>query len=176
MKWSYTSRRAGASVSSGGRRGGWMVFGTGARYWTLGFLAIVFSGWVTPAIASDRWEVLQAIHLVENPTYSTRMGANGELGPYQFRQGTWKMHTKKPFYLATNREEADRVAVKHHQWITTQLEKNGLEATPYRIALAWNAGLTATLRDRAPSRSHDYATRVQALTEDLKRRQLVREP
>lgn len=174
MKWSYTSRLSGATATSGGERGGTRVQGNG--YWWVGLLALVFTGWVQPAAASDRWEVLQAINLVENPTNSTRMGRNGELGPYQFRQGTWKMHTKKPFYLATQREEADRIAVKHHDWIKTQLERNGIEATPYRIALAWNAGVSATINGRAPTRSHDYASRVEALTEDLKRRQLVREP
>jgi hypothetical protein len=123
--------------------------------------------------ASDRWETLQAINLVENPTNSTRMGRHGELGPYQFRLGTWKMHTKKPFYLAANREEADRIAVKHYEWIKRELERNGVSPTPYTIALAWNAGLTATLENRTPRSSHQYAERVQALTEDLKARQMA---
>jgi hypothetical protein len=126
--------------------------------------------------AAERWETLQAIHLIENPTNSTRIGRAGELGPYQFRPGTWKMHTKKPFRLAANRAEADRVAVKHYDWIKRNLERNGITASPYRIALAWNAGLDAALRDAAPASSHAYATRVQAIAEDLQQRQVAREP
>ena len=128
----------------------------------------------TPALAaSDRWETLQAIHLIENPTNSTRVGKAGELGPYQFRPATWKMHTKKPFHLAADRAEADAVAIKHYEWIKAQFERNGIEATPYRIALAWNAGVSATLQGRLPQRSYAYAARVDALTEDLKRRQIA---
>ena len=179
MKSSKAPRRPGASAS--GIRQATRRSTTSPRKllpttWWASLLAVFLAGWVAPASASDRWETLQAINLVENPTNSTRMGSHGELGPYQFRQATWKMHTKKPFYLATNREEADRIAVKHHEWIREQLVRNGIEPSPYHIALAWNAGVTAAIRKSAPSRSHNYAARVQALTEDLKRRQLVREP
>jgi hypothetical protein len=155
----------------------WLGGGSrGARALLALATSLFFGVGAARADAPDRWETLQAINLVENPTNSSRMGRHGELGPYQFRVGTWKMHTKKPFYLATNRAEADRVAVKHYDWLTRQLERNGIQPTAYHIALAWNAGLSAVVRDRAPSRSHEYASRVEALTEDLKRRQLVRDP
>jgi len=124
---------------------------------------------------SDRWETLQAIHMVENPTNSTRVGRAGELGPYQFRPSTWRMHTKKPFHLAANREEADRVAVKHYEWIKRNLERGGVSADAYRIALAWNAGLDAALQDRAPTSSRHYAERVQAIAEDLQKQQVAGE-
>jgi hypothetical protein len=158
---------------SGGKAspaGGW-PFG---KHFALMLLGLCLA--LPAAQAAERWETLLAIHLIENPTNSTRIGRAGELGPYQFRPGTWKMHTKKPFRLAANRAEADRVAVKHYDWIKRNLERNGIEANPYRIALAWNAGLNAALRDAAPPSSHAYATRVQAIAEDLRQRQLAREP
>ena len=142
-----------------------------------GWLSVFFMMLIGPvtAQAADRWETLQAIHMIENPTNSTRLGSKGELGPYQFRPGTWKMHTKKPFRMAADRQESDMVAVKHYEWIRHELEKSGVEASAYRIALAWNAGLAATLRNAAPTSSHRYAERVQAVADDLKRQQLVRE-
>lgn len=126
--------------------------------------------------SSDRWETLQAIHMIENPTNSTRPGSKGELGPYQFLPSTWKMHTKKPFRLAADRDEADVVAVKHYEWIKRGYEQRGMEATAYRVALAWNAGLGAALRNAAPKSSHRYAERVRNIAEELKRQQLVKEP
>ncbi|HEU5080257.1 MAG TPA: hypothetical protein VFT72_13685 [Opitutaceae bacterium] len=125
--------------------------------------------------SSDRWETLQAIHMVENPTNSTRVGRAGELGPYQFRPATWRMHTKKPFHLAADRAEADKVAVKHYEWIKRNLERAGVQATSFRIALAWNAGLDAALQDRAPRSSRHYAARVQAIAEDLQKQQVAGE-
>jgi len=65
-------------------------------------------------MASDRWETLQAINLVENPRNSPKPGANGELGPYQFLERTWRMHTSKPFSMAVQREHADEIAVLEH--------------------------------------------------------------
>lgn len=143
----------------------------------MGWLSIFFAILAGPVAvqAADRWETLQAIHMIENPTNSVRVGRKGELGPYQFRPSTWKMHTKKPFALAADRDEADAVAVKHYDWIKRGLERSGIKATPYRIALAWNAGLQATLRNEAPPSSHQYAERVQAIAEDMRRQQLVGE-
>ncbi len=123
--------------------------------------------------APDRWETLQAIHWVENPTESTRPGPYGELGAYQFRRATWQMHTTEPFHLANHRATADKVAVKHYEWLRTGLLRNGIAATPYNIALAWNAGLTAVVKGRVPSASRNYASRVTNLVEDLKNRQLA---
>src|SRR5581483_3534765 len=75
--------------------------------------------------AADRWETLEAIHWVENPHDSTRIGAHGELGPYQFRQSTWRMHSHRPFYQAVNRQYSDEVAVKHYEWLRGGLEQAG---------------------------------------------------
>src|SRR5882724_2358347 len=122
---------------------------------------LLFFGVSAPLFASDRGEILVAIHMVENPTDSVRLGSKGELGPYQFRPATWHMHTDKPFYLAANRQEADLIAQKHFDWITKGLERNGLAVTPYSIALVWNAGLNATIRGKVPRSSRNYAMRVE---------------
>lgn len=122
---------------------------------------------------SDRWETLQAINWVENPRNSSKPGRNGELGPYQFQERTWHMHTKKPFSLATQREHAEEIAVKHYEWLREGLVRNGIAATPYNIAQAWNAGLSAVINDRIGPRTRSYARQVVNLVEELNRNQSV---
>ena len=128
------------------------------------------------AFASERWETLQAINWVENPHNSTKVGPRGELGPYQFRPSTWRMHTKKPFARAVERQAADDVAVRHYEWLKRGLESNGIEATPYNIALAWNAGLDQVVNGRAPAAAYEYASQVNNLVAHLKGRQLANSP
>lgn len=128
---------------------------------------------ISAARASDRWETLEAIHWVENPTASTKPGPKGELGPYQFMRKTWQMHTKQPFHLANDRKIADQIAVAHYEWIRQGLVRNGLDASPYNIAMAWNAGLGAVVQGKIPSQTRNYAERVVNLVEDLKARQIA---
>lgn len=144
-------------------------FGSVQRVWwaLLGFAALFLSESVR---ASDRWETLEAIHWVENPNNDPAPGAHGELGAYQFRRSTWTTYTRKPFEYARERQHADEVAVMHYEWLKRGFTDAGLEPTPYRIALAWNAGLSSVLRGRAPRASHDYATRVTNIVESLKLR------
>jgi hypothetical protein len=123
--------------------------------------------------ASDRWETLQAIHWVENPHNSTHLGAHGELGPYQFRQSTWRMYSRRPFYEAVNRQYSDEVAVKHYEWLKEGLANAGIQATPYNIAMAWNAGLDAVIGHHVPSASHAYAEQVKNLVEEVKRNEVA---
>jgi len=119
-------------------------------------------------IAADRWETLRAINWVENPTNQTKVGRFGELGPYQFRPATWKMHTDKPFSLAVQRQQADEVAVKHYEWIKRVFEQSGVEVNAFNIALAWNSGVDAVLAGRSPSASYNYAERVNNLVETFR--------
>ena len=118
--------------------------------------------------AADRWETLRAINWVENPTNQTKVGRFGELGPYQFRPATWRMHTDKPFSLAIQREQADEIAVKHYEWIKRSFEKAGVEVNAFNIALAWNSGVEAVLSGRSPSVSYNYAERVNNLVETFR--------
>ena len=124
----------------------------------------------TAMSADERWQTLRAINWVENPTNHTKTGRFGELGPYQFRPGTWRMHTKRPFSQAVQREASDEVAVKHYEWIKRTLEKSGVDASPFNIAMAWNSGVTNVLNGRVPAVAYDYATRVSNLVETLKER------
>ena len=130
-------------------------------------------GLAVVAQAADRWETLEAIHWVENPHNSTRLGSHGELGPYQFRQSTWRIYSRRPFYDAINRQYSDEVAIKHYEWLKVGLENSGREATPYNIAMAWNAGLDAVISNRIPSASRAYAEQVQNLVEAVKRNELA---
>ena len=110
--------------------------------------------------AASRSATLEAIHKLENPRNSPRPGKHGELGAYQFRSSTWRMHTALPFQHALNRETSDIIAIKHYEWIKRGLEAARVPATPYYIALAWNGGLSAAISGRAPSIAHDYAQRA----------------
>jgi hypothetical protein len=110
--------------------------------------------------ASERWATLEAIHQLENPTNTEEPGTFGELGAYQFREETWKMHTQAPFSRALDRHSSDAVAVKHYDWIKSELEQRGVAATPYRIALAWNGGIKAVFEERPPAAVADYAARA----------------
>jgi len=119
--------------------------------------------------ATEQWETLQAIHLIENPRNTPQPGAHGELGAYQFRQSTWRMHTRKPFRHALIRVHADQVAVAHYEWLSRQLRRNGVPASTYNIAMAWNAGIGAVVSGRVPRASRQYAQRVVNIARDLER-------
>ncbi|OYU98733.1 MAG: hypothetical protein CFE26_27070, partial [Verrucomicrobiales bacterium VVV1] len=119
------------------------------------------------AFALPRAVTLEAIHQIENPHDVTRPGPRGELGAYQFRAMTWAQHSRRPFADALDRRWSDEVAVRHYDWLCERLMRNGLEPSVYNLALAWNAGLSAALRGRAPRRSHDYALRVGNIAGDL---------
>lgn len=124
---------------------------------------------VGSAEASSRWATLEAIHKLENPTNSSRPGRHGELGAYQFRSSTWRMHTGVPFQQALDRGTSDAVAVKHYEWLKRGLESAQVPPTPYNIALAWNGGLSAVIAGKSPSQAHDYARRAANLAASFER-------
>lgn len=126
----------------------------------LGVCVAVLSLGVSVSHASSRWATLEAIHQLENPRNLTRPGPFGELGAYQFRAATWRMHTTMPFERALDRQMSDRVAVKHYEWLKRGLEAARVPATPYNIALAWNGGLSAAINGRSPLAARVYADRV----------------
>lgn len=133
------------------------------------FQTVLLAGivaWTAPAAsAAGRWATLEAIHQIENPRELTRPGTRGELGAYQFRETTWRMHSSQPFARALDRAQSDRVAVQHYEWLKKGLERAGLPVTPYNIALAWNGGLEAVVLGRVVAASHDYARRAETLAE-----------
>ncbi len=110
-------------------------------------------------------DFLHAIRLVESgDRYDTPPGTAGELGPYQFRSAVWRQHTDAPFSRAGT-PYADTVAVRHYRWIVSRLGRNGIEATDWNIAAAWNGGVRAVVSGRIPAPTRDYATRVVNLIE-----------
>lgn len=115
---------------------------------------------IATANASTRWATLEAIHRLENPRDLPTPGPCGELGAYQFREQTWRMHTNLPFARALDRRTSDFVAVKHYDWIKRGLESAGVPASPYAIALAWNGGLDRAVRGKSCAATRDYAERV----------------
>ncbi len=137
--------------------------------------AVLAFGLLVPSTlrASERWETLEAIHWIENPHNSPRPGPCGELGAYQFREATWRMHTAVPFARAIERPASDDVAIRHYEWLKQGLTRHGLEPTPYNIALAWNGGLAATVRGTVPAVARDYAERVTNIAQSLHHTQLA---
>jgi hypothetical protein len=134
------------------------------------FMVLALAGLTAANAESSRWETLRAINWVENPTNQTRYGSKGELGPYQVRRDTWRLHTTKSFSLANDRATADEVAVMHYEWIKQGLTEAGIEASAFNIAMAWNCGLGAVKRGRVPTVSYHYAEQVRNLAEMFNRR------
>jgi len=125
------------------------------------FLTLLLIGALCVTSRAGTNAMLCGIRIVEtqDQPYPPR-GKLGERGPYQFRRSTWQMHTSSSFDLAENREVANNVAKRHYAWIEAQLKANGIQPSPYNVAVAWNAGVNAVIRGRAPAVSHDYASRV----------------
>lgn len=117
--------------------------------------------------AASREATLRAIHAIENPRNLPTPGPRGELGAYQFRYATWKMHTDIPFYRAVDKIVSDTIAVRHYEWLKRGLERARLPATAYNIALAWNSGLAATVAGKSPRVAHRYAERARNLAEEF---------
>ncbi len=134
------------------------------QYWAALLITLAIA---ESAQGATRWATLEAIHYIENPNNLTRPGPRGELGPYQFRAMTWRMHTSTPFVRAIDRETADEVAVRHYEWIKRGLESARMPANAYTIALAWNGGLSAAVAGKSPRAAHDYAQRAANLAADI---------
>lgn len=141
-----------------------------------GALALVLFFSVAAARAAGRWATLEAIHHLENPRNLTRPGPFGELGAYQFRITTWRLHTTIPFSQALDRRTSDIIAVQHYEWLKGKLEAAGKPATPYNIALAWNGGVTAAISGRAPRVAHNYAQRAANLAAVLDKPSIANQP
>jgi len=116
---------------------------------------------VMAPIGPDPDAVLACIRQVEGVTNPARRGPAGELGFYRITPEVWAENTKQPFRLcATDPYLEIAVARKHIRRLAQGIQAAGETVTPYRLALAWNAGLSATVDDTAPRRARDYARRV----------------
>jgi hypothetical protein len=61
----------------------------------------------------------------------------------------------------------------HYRWLKERLRKNDLEVSPWNLAAAWNAGVSAVVSQRIPRGTRDYANRVANLVRadaELRRR------
>jgi len=147
------------------------------RFPLLGRLAAVFvlSSLLLAAKgrASERWATLEAIHELENPRNVSEPGQCGELGAYQFREQTWRMYTQAPFSRALDRRASDAVAVKHYNWIKAELGRRGVDSSPYRIALAWNGGISAVFDPNPSAAAMDYASRAANIAADIESKELA---
>jgi hypothetical protein len=114
----------------------------------------------TDSARSGRDAFLRAIAEVETGNNPRKVGRLGERGQYQFRQGTWRQHSRQPFRDAHNPSVAHDVASRHYDWILQQLERSGKRATPFMVAAAWNSGIGRVTSGRIPAVSKDYAQRV----------------
>jgi len=83
------------------------------------------------------------------------------------------MYSRRPFYEAVNRQYSDEVAIKHYEWLKEGLARAGIAATPYNIAMAWNAGLDAVIGHHVPSASHGYAEQVSNIAAEVKRNEVA---
>jgi len=95
---------------------------------------------------------LSCIAMVEG--YHGKPGRHGELGTYQMM----------PEVVAEVGSADYRGAVKHLHRLEIEFLEHDIEPSPYRLALAWNAGFTGSLHP--PAASVDYAKRVVNLYED----------
>jgi len=97
-----------------------------------------------------------------------KIGARGERSAWQISPGVWPVYCASPFPRASSDAKLGlTVAAAHLHWLRISLEHAGTPATPYNLALAWNAGLPAALFGIVPAGAHDYAARFVALYESL---------
>jgi len=96
-----------------------------------------------------------------------KIGRRGERSAWQISPEVWREYCEAPFTRASSVSRlAAMVAAAHLEWLRLSLEQKGRPATPYNLALAWNAGLGAVLTGKAPPGAHDYAARAVALYEE----------
>lgn len=99
-----------------------------------------------------------------------KIGRRGERSAWQISPEVWREYCEASFTRASSDSRlAAMVAAAHLEWLRLSLEQKGRPATPYNLALAWNAGLGAVLTGKAPPGAHDYAARADALYESLTR-------
>jgi len=143
------------------------------------FLGFALAVAVSVARAGDdflRREFLDGVKQVENAgRIDGPDGRKKEAGGYQFRYGTWRMLTKAPFRLART-EYAEEVANSYYDYICRVFAARGIPATNFNIAVAWNAGPGAVIRQQIPSQSREYAERVCNLAEAFAARRIALTP
>lgn len=133
------------------------------RLFTGSAFALIFSSVDLPASEPiDEIRLLDAIAQVETGTKNTnrpcrRIGARGERTAWQIMPATWASYCTIPFARAGTEARVDGlVALAHLRALRSALFAGGHKPNPYALALAWNAGASAVMADRAPTASRDY--------------------
>lgn len=128
---------------------------------------VIFPTLSAAAVNADRvGAILRGIAQAEAVTDPTKPGPDGELGIYRITPGTWRDRSQLPFRLCgTDRRAEESVARAHVAWIEHGYREARITPTPYRVALAWNGGLSAALNGTSPRSARDYAQRVANLVE-----------
>lgn len=108
---------------------------------------------------------LAAIRAVESGDNSRAVGRHGELSAYQFTARTWSEHTNAPHLWAQSSGFADKIARKHLAWLEARLVQRRISPTVCALAGAWRYGANFP----AEYGASDYATRVGALYEELRK-------
>lgn len=136
-------------------------------------LLVLLLASVCPALAVDRESFLRAIAEVETGSNPASIGRHGERGLFQFRKAVWAQHTSAPFTRAHHPDTSWSIARIHFDWVYAYLSSKGVPPTVQSMAMAWNAGVGATVRRQIGPATKDYAQRVAALVEDDQRRSAV---
>jgi hypothetical protein len=105
--------------------------------------------------------MVEVIRQVENWKPGT-VGRAGERGYWQLTPGVWRRYSRSPQWSATE-EEQRCTAAKYLADIRAELIANGVPETPFFIALAYGAGVKATMRRTMPAAKLDYAQRAENL-------------
>lgn len=100
------------------------------------------------ALALDDARILAAIAEVETGNNPRAIGPAGERGAHQLTPSVRRQFRTAQNYLAH---------------IKGRLAANSVPVTPRTVALAWNGGAGATIRNTVQARTRDYANRVSNL-------------
>lgn len=109
----------------------------------------------------DFSRLAECIREVENSPH--RRGKNHERGPWQFTKAAWEEDANGlAFSLADDEDTARRVAIARLRRLAAFLRDRAIEATPYRLGLAWNGGISAVILNKWNNQGvKDYAVRVE---------------
>jgi len=106
---------------------------------------------VLRAFGATDAQIIQALEMTE-ASYG-KIGRAGEVLPSQLSPATVHDHGLDP--------------LNNLRWLKRQLARKGIPASPFNLALCWNAGLTGATTGKAPVSSYEYARRMVANLELL---------
>lgn len=122
---------------------------------------------LSPADPLDVDRMLWAIEQAENTPY-WKVGRDGERSVYQITPVVWATWSTFPHRDASSnrvvcRAEARRVALRQVEHIRVALARFDVPDRPVYVALAYSAGVAATINKTASAAKWGYANRVNAL-------------